>query len=135
MKDFKRYLINQKIKELNKKRKIEGRTGYQSIQNNDTIFWIEKLLITPISDFRKNATNLILAPYLVNIKKLSYQQSFDILTDWLKICDSFKKLDFNRDYLVKYALTTAIQKRIPPMKLVTLMDRNLELYNILHKNL
>jgi hypothetical protein len=133
LRDFRRYLITQKIKELNKKRKIEGRSGYQSIQNNDTIFWIEKLLITPISDFRKNATNLILAPYLVNIKKLSYQQSFDILTDWLKKCNSFNKIDFNPIYLVKSALNTATQKKIPPMKLVTLMNRNLELYNILHK--
>ena len=131
--EFRRYLITQKIKELNKKREIEKRSGYKSNKGNNTIFWIEKLLNTPISDFRKNATNLILAPYLVNIKKLSYQQSFDILTDWLQKCNSFKKLDFNPDYLVKYALTTAIEKRIPPMKLVTLKDRNLELYNILHK--
>ena len=131
--DFRRYLITQKIKELNKKREIEERLGCQSNKSNNTIFWIEKLLNTPISDFRKNATSLIVAPYLVNIKKLSYQQSFDILTDWLQKCNSFKKLDFNPDYLVKYALTTAIQKRIPPMKLVTLMDRNLELYNMLDK--
>lgn len=133
LRDFRRYLINQKIKELDKKREIEKRLGYQSIKSNSNIFWIEKLLNTPISDFRKNATNLILAPYLVNIKKLSYQQSFDILTDWLLKCNSFNKLDFNPDYLVKNALSTAIQKGIPPMKLVTLMDRNLELYNILHK--
>ncbi|MGI0051132.1 MAG: DNA primase noncatalytic subunit PriX, partial [Nitrososphaeraceae archaeon] len=118
--DFRGYLINQKIKELNKKREIERTSGYQSNTENNTILWIEKLLKTSISDFRKNATNLILAPYLVNIKKLSYQQSFDILTDWLQKCNSFNKLDFNPDYLVKYALTTAIQKRIPPMKLVTL---------------
>ena len=133
MHDFRRYLITQKIKELNKKREIEERLGCQSNKSINTIFWIEKLLNTPISDFRKNATNLILAPYFVNIKKLSYQQSFDILTDWLQKCNSFKKLDFNPDYLVKYALTTAIQKRIPPMKLVTLKDRNLELYNMLDK--
>ena len=131
--DFRRYLITQKIKELNKKRETEERLGCQSNKSNNTIFWIEKLLNTPISDFRKNATSLIVAPYLVNIKKLSYQQSFDILTDWLQKCNSFKKLDFNPNYLVKYALTTAIQKRIPPMKLVTLMDRNLELYNMLDK--
>ena len=128
--DFRRYLINQKIKELNKKRNIEERF---SIKSNNTIYWIEKLLNSPISDFRKNATNLILAPYLVNIKKLSYQQSFDILTDWLQKCNLFNKLDFNPDYLIKYALSTAIQKRIPPMKLLTLKDRNLEIYNILHK--
>ena len=101
--------------------------------NSNNIFWIEKLLDTPISDFRKNATSLIIAPYLVNIKKLSYQQSFDILTDWLQKSNSIKKLDFNREYLIKYALITATQKRIPPMKLVTLKDRNLELYTILHK--
>jgi hypothetical protein len=133
LRDFRRYLINQKIKEINKKRKIEERLDYQSLQSNSNILWIEKLLNTPISDFRKNSTNLILAPYLVNIKKLSYQQSFDILTDWLQKCNSFNKLDFNPIYLVKSALNTTSQKKIPPMKLVTLMDRNLELYNILHK--
>ena len=131
--DFRRYLINQKIKELNKKREVEKRSGYQSNTENNKIFWIEKLLDTPISDFRKNATNLIIAPYLVNIKKLSYQQSFDILIDWLQKCNSFKKLDFKPDYLAKHALTTAIEKRIPPMKLVTLKDKNLELYTMLHK--
>jgi hypothetical protein len=34
----------------------------------DTIPWIEKLLQTPIDDYRKNAVSLILAPYLINIK-------------------------------------------------------------------
>ena len=92
--DFRRYLINEKIKELNKKREIERMSGYQSNRGINNIFWIEKLLNTPISDFRKNATNLILAPYLVNSKKLSYQQSFDILTDWLQKCNSFKNSIF-----------------------------------------
>src|SRR5215208_3155501 len=91
--DFRRYLINQKINDLNKKRELERRLAIKSNSNN--IFWIEKLLNTPISDFRKNATNLILAPYLVNIKKLSYQESFDILIDWLQKCNSFNKLNFN----------------------------------------
>ena len=133
LRDFRRYLINQKIKEVNKKREIERRSGYYYNRENNNINWIEKLLDIPISDFRKNATNLILAPYLIYIKKLSYQQSFDILTDWLQKCNSFKKLDFNPNYLIKHALTTSIEKRIPPMKLITLKDRNLELYNILHK--
>ncbi len=128
--DFRRYLINQKIIDLNKKRELEKRL---SLKSNSNIFWIEKLLNTPIPDFRKNAINLILAPYLVNIKKLSYQQSFNILTDWLQKCNSLRKVDFKPEYLVKSALSIAIQKGIPPMKLVTLKDRNLELYNILYK--
>jgi hypothetical protein len=131
LQEFRRYLINQKIKELNKKKEIEERLAIKSNSNN--IFWIEKLLNMPISDFRKNATNLILAPYLVNTKNLSYQESFNILIEWLKRCDYIRKLDFNPMYLAKSALNIASQKRIPSMRLETLMDRNLELYNILHK--
>jgi Primase X len=133
LKDFKRYLINQKIKELNKKREREEKLDYQSNKRTNTIFWIEKLLNTPISDFRKNATNLILAPYLVNIKKLSYQQSFDILIDWLQKCNSFNKIDFNPISLANSALNIATQKKIPPMKLETLKNRNSEIYHILQK--
>ena len=47
--------------------------------NSQNIEWIEKLLKKPIEDFRKNSLSLILVPYLINIKKLSFQESFDIL--------------------------------------------------------
>ena len=132
--DFRTYL-EQKITDQEQEQENYNTNQHRKYSNinKQSTEWIEKLLDTPISDFRKNATNLIIAPYLVNIKKLSYQLSFDILIDWLQKCNSFNKLDFNPDYLVKYALSTANQKRIPPMKLATLMDRNLELYNVLHK--
>ena len=41
----------------------------------NTIPWIEKLLEIPIEDYRKNAVNLILAPHLINIKKLAYEDA------------------------------------------------------------
>ncbi|HET7643454.1 MAG TPA: hypothetical protein VFK40_08095 [Nitrososphaeraceae archaeon] len=104
---------------------------YSNIKNQ-SIEWIDKLLKTPITDFRKSCLSLILAPYVVNIK-LSYQESFDILIGWLHICDSIRKLDFNPFYLVNTAIKTAIQKRIPPMKQTTLKNKNLELYHILEK--
>lgn len=131
--EYRRYLITQKIKELNKKREIEERLGYQSNKSTNTIFWIEKLLNTPISDFRKNAINLILAPYLVNIKIISYQESYNILIEWLKRCDFIRKLDFNPRALANSALNIATQKKIPPMKLETLKNRNPEIYQILQK--
>jgi hypothetical protein len=132
--DFRTYL-EQKVTDQEHEQEKNNTNQHQKYSNinNQSIERIEKLLKIPISDFRKNATNLILTPYLVNIKKLSYQQSFDILTDWLQKCNSVRKLDFKPEYLVKSALSIAIQKGIPPMKLVTLKDRNLELYNILHK--
>jgi hypothetical protein len=52
----------------------------------------------------------------LNIKKLSYQELFDILIKWLHKCDSIKKLDFNQRYLIKPALNTVVQKGIPRMK-------------------
>ena len=47
----------------------------------NTISWIEKLLDTPIDDYRKSAVGLILAPYLVNIKKLSYDDALNIINN------------------------------------------------------
>ena len=43
--------------------------SYHTFLGN-SIAWI--LLQTPIDDYRKNAVSLILAPYFINIKKLSY---------------------------------------------------------------
>ena len=52
----------------------------------------------------------------------------------VKECDSIRELDFNSsDQQVKSALNTAIQKRIPPMKLETLKNKNLELYKKFYK--
>ncbi len=132
LRDFRRFLIDQKVKELNEqKKRIEEILVYKSTRNTETVLWIEKLLQTPIPDFRKNTVNLILAPYLVNIKKLPYNESVEILIGWLEKCDLLRKLDFNSKYLVKYALNTAIHKMIPPMRLETLKDRNRELFDIL----
>ncbi|HJU58133.1 MAG TPA: DNA primase noncatalytic subunit PriX [Nitrososphaeraceae archaeon] len=142
LRDFRRYLITLKIqinkdKDSKKAKQFTYKYGQNNNDNNNyknnTIFWIEKLLKKPVADFRKNSVSLILAPYLVNVKKLSYQESFDILMEWLKKCDSIRNLDFNSRYLVKSALNTASQKRIPPMKLETLRNRNLELFSILQK--
>ena len=55
---------------------------YHAFRGN-TISWIEKLLQTPIDDYRKTTVNLILAPYLINIKKVSYEDALNIIDKWL----------------------------------------------------
>jgi non-catalytic primase subunit PriX-like protein len=129
LRDFRMYLIDQKVKEINKNKHKRSYKDRQNNNNNNTISWIEQLLKIPIVDYRKNALSLILAPYLIHIKKLSYQDSFDILIDWLTKCDSLRKLDFNPKDQVKSALKTTLHKRILPMKLETLKNRNFKLYN------
>jgi hypothetical protein len=69
LRDFRRYLIEQRIMELKERHK--HKQGYQSSRStNDTIQWIERLLLTPIPDYRKLAIWHILAPYLLNIRTL-----------------------------------------------------------------
>lgn len=132
LREFRRYLIDRKLREI-KRKQISTKYKFskydnQNNNNKDTVLWIEKLLKMSIADFRKNSISLILTPYLVNIRNLKYQESFDILIEWLEGCNSFKRLDFSPNYLVKHALNTAIEKKIPPMKLDTLKEKNPDLY-------
>lgn len=66
--------------------------------------WIEKLLETPIKDYRKWVLWQILCPYLVNIKKLSDDDLFQILKDWLNKCNSIRRLDFNPNQKIRDSL-------------------------------
>ena len=95
------------------------------------IKWIESLLQTPIDDYRKNAVGLILAPYLLNIKKLSYDDAFSIIKEWLNKCSSVRTLDSNFNFRIKYALNNVIKNGYLPMKLDTLRIKKKSLYDIL----
>jgi hypothetical protein len=89
---------------------------------------MEILLQTPIDDYRKNAIALILAPYLINIKKRSYQESFLIIKDWLSKCNESTELNDNFDNRIKYSLNTAVRKQRLPMKFDTLRTKNSDLH-------
>jgi hypothetical protein len=98
-----------------------------------TISWIEKLVQTPIDDYRKNAVNLILAPYLMNVKKVSYDLALSITSGWLKKCGELRQLDQNFDYTVRYALKYSVKNGQRPLKLDTLNIKNLMLYDLLEQ--
>jgi hypothetical protein len=58
LRDFRRSLINEKIEQQKLSSKERGRrksVGTAASRNNTTIPWIEKLLQTPINDYRKFA--------------------------------------------------------------------------------
>ena len=94
--------------------------------------WIDKKILgNSFSDYRKLIINLILAPYLIVIKKLAFQDAFEIINEWLQKCDLLRRLDFNKKVLVTTALTTVYKKQIPPMKMITLKTNYKDLYFIL----
>ena len=86
--DFLAYLVDRRKRELRKKPR-------NNIQTN-TIPWIEQLLENPIEDGRKYARWRILCPYLVNVKKLEYEESYKILKTWLDKCMLLLKNNCNQ---------------------------------------
>ena len=131
------YLADAKIKEINSVQQIQNKKEhYYSTTNifnqgSNTISWIEKLLQTQIDDYRKNAVSLILAPYLINVKKLSYDSALNIINSWLSKCEKLRKLDQNFDYMVRYALKNCVKNGYRPLKFDTLKMKNNALYHLL----
>jgi hypothetical protein len=99
------WLTNQQLKESKDQR---GKPKFFSSNNgHNNITWIENLLQTPISDYRKLAIWHILVPYLLNIKTLPYDKSYNIIREWLDECNQLKRLDFTPSYKIKGALNSS----------------------------
>jgi hypothetical protein len=123
LEEFRTWLIQKKIDQQKQRQKnLEFRNNSSCNNFNIKSYdWIEtKILPNPFSDYRKLAVGLILAPYLVVIKKLSYEESYKIINEWLMKCDSVRKLDFNPKYLINNSIKTSIKKLIPPISIYKL---------------
>lgn len=131
LESFRTYLIEQNYKESKLQKRLQRRYGFRAGESNNLIKWIEILLETPIDDYRKNAVALILAPYLINIRRLPYDVAYEKIKEWIIKCDKEKHLDSNFDRLIKTALFIAMKKQRLPMKLVTLENKNNNLYLLL----
>jgi hypothetical protein len=150
MEEFRTYLIQKKIDEQVQRQKImllkSKRQNSKNSQNNITSStnyyygWIDKILKTPFPDCRKLIVDLILAPYLINIKKMSYDESYRIIKEWLDKCNNLKKLDNYQNfvnYRIHSAFKTATQKGIGPMslyKIKTDSRYNNNLYSLILQN-
>jgi non-catalytic primase subunit PriX-like protein len=129
------YLADRKIKEIKSTQSLQ-REHPDTPKNfilADTIPWIEKLLRTPIDDYRKNAVSLIIAPYLINIRKLSYDEALGIVNNWLSKCGELRPLDHRFNYLAKYALKNALKNRYRPLGFDSLRLKNKVLYERLRQ--
>ncbi len=120
---------------VGKTNKLDRQTSFipYASNNGTSIPWIEKLLSqTPIEDHRKITLALILSRYLINIRKLSYEQAYDIIWNWLDKCAQLKRLEPSRSYfdryVVRYQLEEAARSKRLPMKRETLKQHNLDLY-------
>ena len=126
LEDFRTYLIQKKIEEHNYKQKMliankkmykKNQYSYSNRTNNNYYEWIETILQTPFEDCRKIISSLILAPYLINVKKLPFQECFQIIKEWLDKCNSLEKLDNVGSFSsrISYSIKNAQYKQIGPM--------------------
>ena len=97
--------------------------------SNSKILWIEKLLRTPIPDYRYFCLWHILIPYLVNIKYLQKDEVLSILTEWLDNCNKLNTVRWGYPQRVKDQLR--YDKGYPPISLENLKKENFELYKLL----
>ena len=89
------YMTDKRIREEQERaERIKKYTDFD-INNKEsyTIDWIERLLDTPLDDHRQFVVWMILPQYLMNCKKLSYDNARSVVEYWLDRCAQLKRLD------------------------------------------
>lgn len=129
LRDFRRWLINQRLEQS----KSANRACSHTTNSTTTIRWIERLLQTPLDDYRKFVVWRILAPYFINIRKCSEVEAYGIIRDWLDKCSLLRRLDFTSNYIIKYNINSAKRGGYLPISLDKLKIENTYLYNVLAK--
>jgi hypothetical protein len=67
-----------------------------------TKYWyIDKLLQTPLEDFRKRSVDLLLAPFLITVKGMSDAVAEAMIMNWLQRCNALKPLDFDAEERIR----------------------------------
>ena len=105
LREFRLYLADLDIK-IKTNRRLE--TNQQLLQNSNnsdhhrfptksipkSYLWIEnKLLQTAIPDHRKYTVELVLAPFLVNIKHLQVGYAYSSIKRWTSKCNALRRLE------------------------------------------
>jgi hypothetical protein len=135
--EFQTFLVDRKLKVETNQQKRDSNHQYASFwaSTNNIVPYVEKLLNMQISNHRKFAISLILAPYFVNIQNLSDVDSFTRIKQWVLRCSEIRKLEPSIEYfddLIKGTIERAKNTHIKPLKFEdTLQYKNRELYDTL----
>jgi len=126
---------NAQLKEL-EERSLSKRRGRDSnkIRKQQPFFkstgsyydsYIIPILETPVPDFRDTIMAVVIVPYLLNIKRLSEDQVYEITENWLMKCDALYPLKF--DYsLIWSKIDNARNLKYKPMGLIKLFEEMLQ---------
>ena len=82
-----------------------------------TFRWIERLLQTPIPDVRHRTVNLILAPYLVNVRNMSPEEAFKVINDYIERCKKVNPDTKIGEQYIRYQCNYAKKRGMRPLAL------------------
>jgi hypothetical protein len=117
-------VIDDKVEKLNRRRYL-AKVGEGNGGGSGNIFWVDRLLQTPVEDGRKDLIFWVLAPYLVTVRGLDYDRSYHIIELWLGKCDNVRSLEPGWDafrYRIRYCLDVAEDQERKPIRLDTFKE-------------
>jgi hypothetical protein len=110
----------------------EIRISFKDLKDRpQEIHWIESAILDGhgIADWRKATIHLVLAPYLINVRKCDYSTAHGIIADWLDKCTRIRSLDFNARNKISYALKHAKDGPVLyPMRQDTMREKYPQMY-------
>jgi hypothetical protein len=122
------YLVDQK----QKNDRFKSSEQHWFTTNNQAISWIEKLLITPLPDYRKMMIWLVLSRYLINVRGMTYKDAFSLIKKWVIRCNEENPLcPGHFDSIIRDRLKQATRDKRYPIGLSRIKSENIELYNLL----
>ena len=77
--------------------------------------WIERLIRTPIPDARHRTVNLILAPYLINNKKMDDDDAVKIIMEYIERCKEIEPNTKINEQYIRYQCDYARKKGLRPL--------------------
>ncbi len=89
-----------------------------TVKGGNSRAWIERVLETPIPDVRHRVVNLVLAPYLVTVKKMSPEDAYAIILDYIERCKKINPDTKINEQYIMYQCRYAKSKGLKPLSLV-----------------
>lgn len=88
-----------------------------NLQSSGASDWIAVLLNIPLPDVRHRAINLVLAPYLVNVRGLPVEEASKLINAYLELCKQLNPDTTINERYVKYQCEYAKRKGTKPLSL------------------
>jgi len=110
------HYVNEIIRKENR-----WKTRTKNLSSKD-IPYIEKLLKRNLKDGRNRACDLIILPYLLNVKKMSIDETIELVYNYFS--GHIPKQE------IQYKAKRVLEKEIPPYRLANMKDSDPELYEL-----